>query len=54
MNDKKQGTGIYHFLNGQRYEGEFNDNKIDGKGKLYKKDQLILEGFWSKGQFVSD
>ena len=30
-----EGRGIMHRINGDRYEGEFKDDKMEGKGKMF-------------------
>ena len=41
---KKKGKGTYKFRNGSRYEGEFNNNKQNGKGTLFDYDGTIYIG----------
>ena len=31
----KNGKGIYSFINGEKYEGQFKDDKFEGKGIYY-------------------
>jgi hypothetical protein len=35
------GYGVYNWPNGKRYEGEFQEDKKKGEGKLYMKEKLI-------------
>ena len=37
-------NGIFYFYDGSRYEGEFSNNKINGKGKYYFKNGNKYEG----------
>lgn len=32
MNNKKNGEGVYAFINADVYEGEFRDDRMDGYG----------------------
>lgn len=32
MGNKKNGEGVYHFINADVYEGEFRDDRMDGHG----------------------
>ena len=34
-NDARDGKGEYHYKNGNRYKGDWNNNKMDGKGTFY-------------------
>ena len=37
FNDKKQGKGNLIYLNEEKYEGEFNNDKREGKGIYFWK-----------------
>lgn len=32
VGSRKEGDGVYHFVNGDVYEGEFRDDRMDGYG----------------------
>ena len=32
MNNKINGKGIYHWVDGRKYEGDWENNKMHGKG----------------------
>ena len=38
------GKGIFYFANGNKYEGDFNNNDMHGKGILYFADGNKYEG----------
>lgn len=40
------GYGIYDWLNGSQFEGQFENGKMNGKGKLIVRDTMVNE----KGQ----
>ena len=54
INGKAEGKGICNFFNGDRYEGEWKDNKKEGKGVYYwnrspwKGD--VFEGEWKNNK----
>jgi len=53
MNYKKEGFGIEYYLNSlEKYNGEFKDDKYDGKSKLYNEDGTIkYKGEFKNGEF---
>ena len=42
----RDGYGIQEWPNGSKYEGEWNENKSAGKGKLIHSDGDTYEGEW--------
>jgi hypothetical protein len=47
---EKHGRGVYEFLNGLRYEGEYRYGQRSGHGALYDcKNVLAYEGEFQKG-----
>jgi hypothetical protein len=48
------GFGRYSYVNGDLYIGDFKQNFPDGEGATYKRSGTILNGFWEKGEYVTD
>lgn len=49
---KRQGKGVYQYVDGQLYIGEWHNGKMSGYGKLYFKDKrLRYEGDFQQGFF---
>jgi len=45
--------GKYFYNDGARYEGEFKDGGINGKGKKFdSKEKLIEEGIFAEGVLI--
>jgi len=44
--DIKEGKGKYFWTNGDRYVGDFRNNKKDGKGIFYWVNGFRYEGYW--------
>ena len=52
-NDKREGTGIYYWNTGEKYEGQWKNDKRNGQGTLYDKDGNVkLEGEWNNDELV--
>lgn len=49
-NGKKSGTGTFKWNDGTVYEGEWKEDKINGKGKLTIPDKGTYEGYFENGQ----
>ena len=45
------GKGTYTFSNGEKYVGEFKDNKFNGQG-TYSKDGKEYTGTWKDNQYT--
>ena len=45
----KEGNGIFYFLEGEKYTGEFKKDKLEGKGVYYLDEDLQYEGTWENG-----
>ena len=43
--------GTYTFANGDKYVGEFRDDKYHGQGTLTFGDGRVLEGVWKNNEF---
>ena len=41
----KEGEGIWVLENGEKYEGEFHKDKVNGTGTFYGKKETV-EGQW--------
>jgi hypothetical protein len=49
---KMEGSGMYAFSDGLKYEGEFKANWPEGQGKaVYHGGEAMYEGGWMKGRF---
>ena len=46
--------GTYTYANGDRYVGEYKDDKRHGQGTYTYADGRVEEGLWEKGEFVSE
>lgn len=46
MNDDKNGRGVLLLSNGERFEGAFQDDLIQGQGTFYSLDGEIIKGEW--------
>lgn len=47
----KHGKGVFDYLNGRKYEGEWDADKIHGFGTMYNaKGKVDYEGEWTQGQ----
>ena len=44
------GFGIYHYSNGDVYEGDWKNNMQHGRGKYYFTDGFTYEGEWKEHQ----
>ena len=50
VNGKAHGHGVMDYSNGDKYEGDWKDNKIHGKGKLTCAGGGVYEGYWKDGK----
>ena len=48
------GSGIYYSENGQKYIGEFKNNKKHGYGIEYYSNGDIYQGKWIDDKFIND
>uniref|UniRef100_A0A6C0LIN6 Uncharacterized protein n=1 Tax=viral metagenome TaxID=1070528 RepID=A0A6C0LIN6_9ZZZZ len=46
VDDKRNGTGVIVYKNGDQYEGEWGDDKRQGEGTMYYKDGRRYKGDW--------
>lgn len=54
--DKKEGFGVYYWLDGRRYEGEWKNGKRNGPGKIIYPNGVEKHAFWvdDKRESLSD
>lgn len=45
MNDRKTGKGVMKLVNGDRFEGSFKDDTIDGHG-VFRQNNHEIQGSW--------
>ena len=50
--DCENGYGTYTYENGDKYVGEWKDNKTHGQGTGTLADGTVLEGVWKDGDFI--
>jgi len=49
------GEGVFHYENGEIFEGHFNNNQKEGYGTLFSEDGVILkQGYWKNNKFVGE
>ena len=46
-----EGKGILLYSNGDKFDGEWKDNKKDGNGIYYYTNGATKKGIWSKNEF---
>lgn len=44
------GTGIFTWPDGRKYEGEYKEDKKSGVGKFFWPDERAYYGFWEEGK----
>lgn len=44
------GKGIFKWANGNRYEGDYKEDKKDGTGIFYFADGKVYKGSWHHGK----
>ena len=52
--DNKEGYGLLYFCNGEKYIGEFKNDKICGEGNFYSKTGAIINGKWENEIFYEE
>ena len=50
MNNKMEGSGIFTWPDGRKYDGEYVDDKKEGNGIFYWPDGRKYEGGWKNGK----
>jgi hypothetical protein len=51
---KRCGIGIYTWTDKSYYNGEWADDKMNGKGQFQDSDGTILRGLWKNDEFVGE
>jgi len=52
MKDTKEGRGKIKLSNGETFEGDFHNDRIQGFGKFYTLDEKIIEGIWRESKLI--
>lgn len=48
----RHGDGVFYYQDGGKYEGQWNYNRMEGKGCLfYQSGRLAYDGQWLNDQF---
>lgn len=50
VDGKRDGLGIYYYVNGNYYYGKYRNNVRSGAGAMFKTDNTITINFWSKSE----
>lgn len=50
FNGLRHGFGTFYFLNGDRFEGQWNNDNRDGPGKYIWDDGTECQGVWKNGE----
>jgi hypothetical protein len=50
VDGKKHGNGLLLFNKGDKYEGEFYEDKIEGEGEFTFSDGKVEKGIWRNGK----
>jgi len=50
MNNKMEGTGVFTWPDGRRYEGDYVDDKKEGQGVFFWPDGRKYDGGWKNGK----
>lgn len=48
--DTRTGMGTLKLSNGEIFEGCFKDDYIDGPGKFYSIDGIVVDGVWRQSK----
>jgi hypothetical protein len=50
--DTKEGRGRIQLSNGETFEGDFHNDRIQGFGKFTKLDGVVIEGIWRDSRLI--
>ena len=50
--DKKSGFGIINFTNGDRFEGRFDNDIVNGSGTYFYQNEKTIQGIWSYNKLI--
>ena len=50
MNNKMEGSGVFTWPDGRKYDGEYVDDKKEGNGIFFWPDGRKYEGGWKNGK----
>ena len=50
MNNKMEGSGVFTWPDGRKYDGEYIDDKKEGNGIFFWPDGSKYEGGWKNGK----
>ena len=50
MNNKMEGSGVFIWPDGRKYDGEYIDDKKEGNGIFFWPDGRKYEGGWKNGK----
>ncbi|MFC1498833.1 hypothetical protein ACFLS1_10250, partial [Verrucomicrobiota bacterium] len=53
-NSLVKGIGAYCLPNGDKYEGQWQNDQMWGRGIYTSRDGKKIEGLWNANQFVSE
>ena len=54
LGDSEKTKNWWRFPNGDKYEGEWKNGLMHGKGTLIKNDGTKKEGIWKNGKFIEE
>jgi hypothetical protein len=50
VNNKMEGSGVFTWPDGRKYDGEYIDDKKEGNGIFFWPDGRKYEGGWKNGK----
>ena len=52
MHDTKEGRGRIRLSNGEVFEGDFHNDRIQGFGKFHNLEGSVVEGIWKESRLI--
>jgi hypothetical protein len=52
VRDTKEGRGMIKLSNGELFEGDFHNDRIQGFGKFHTIDGGTIEGIWRESRLI--